>query len=144
MYAGRVESLREQVAVHTAHDGGFRQRCVAKPPTERLRDQFVFVKILKDLGDRRARKVARDTESFDLTQRPSSPVMLHVRLGPCAGERGAVVVECAFLLQARDGLLNLDWLELAAYEARTHLRLAQFSTSQHTQACHVRASHLSA
>ena len=66
VYAGRIESLREQVAVHAPHDGGFRQRRTAKPTTERLRDQLVFVKVLEDLGDGRAREVARDTECFDL------------------------------------------------------------------------------
>ena len=66
MYAGRVESLREQVAVHATHDSGFHERHVAKSPTERLRDQFVFIQVLKDLGDGLARKFARDTECFDL------------------------------------------------------------------------------
>jgi hypothetical protein len=66
MYADRVESLREQVAVHPSHDGGFGQRSVAKPPTKYLRDQFVFVKVLKDLGNGRAGEVAGYAERFDL------------------------------------------------------------------------------
>ena len=66
MYAGRVEPLREQVTVHPPHDGGLRQRCVAKPSTKCLRDQFVLVKILKDLGNGRAGEVAGYAECFDL------------------------------------------------------------------------------
>ena len=71
-------------------------------------------------------------------------MMLQVRLGSRARERSAAVIQRALNLQTRDGFLDLLWLELAACEARTHLRLAQLSTSQHTQACHVRAGHLSA
>jgi len=144
MDAGRIESLREQVAVHATYDGGFRQRCVAKPPAEYLCDHFVFVKVLKDLGNGRAREVLRDTERFDLAQRSQTPVTLHVRLGSRAGERGTAVIQRAFTLQERDGLVDLTRVELAAREAGTHLRFAQFSTSQHAQACHVRAGHLPA
>ena len=50
--------------------------------------------------------------------------MLHVRLGSRAGERGAPVIQRAFTLQPRDGLLDLARLELAACKARTYLRLA--------------------
>jgi len=66
MDAGRVESLREQIAVQAAHDSGFHERHVAQSPTECLRDQFVFVQILKDLGDGVAREFAGDTKCFDL------------------------------------------------------------------------------
>ena len=69
MYASRIESLREQVAVHAPNDGGIGQRCVAQSPTECLCDQFVFVKVLKDLGDSRAGEVAGDAEGLDLAQR---------------------------------------------------------------------------
>ena len=39
---------------------------MAKPTTECLCDQFVFVKVLKDLGNGRAGEVAGYAERFDL------------------------------------------------------------------------------
>ena len=57
---------------------------------------------------------------------------------------GTAVIQRALAHQARDGLLDVVHLELTARKARTYLRFAQFSTSQHPQTGHVRAGHLSA
>ena len=139
-----VKPLSKQVAVHPSHDGGFGQRRVTKPSTKCLRDHFVFVKVPKDFGNSRAGEVAGYSECFDLAYRSQSPVMLQMRLGARAGERRTAVIQRAFVLQPSDGFIDFVRFELAAREARPHLRFTQLSTSQHAQACQVRAGHLSA
>ena len=126
MHARRIESLREQVAMHAPHGGGFLQRLVAKASAECLRDQIVFVQVSKDFSDGLASQVAVDAECFDLTQRPSSPVMLQVGFGARAGQCGAAVVKRALADQAPDGLVDVVRTKLTTLQTCAYLRFAQF------------------
>ena len=142
LHAGRVEALREQVPMDPP--GGRRvleRQAVPQPPVECLLDQEVFIEVLEHVRDRRPGDVACDAERFDLPQRAQPPMALHVRLRSRAGERGTPVVQGPLALETLDGRVNVVWFELAAREARAHLRFAQLTAGKHRQPGHVRAGH---
>lgn len=93
----------------------------AKASLQCLIDEHAFVEIGKDLGDRRACGVARDTEQFDLAKHAGTTAMLQADFRAGAGERGAVIVQRALLPQSRDRCLDLVEVEFAPDEPLSQL-----------------------
>ncbi len=88
------------------------------------------------------RDPSRDAERFQLPEHAPATVPLDLRLRACARERRPAIVQRSIPAQARNGLVDIVGVELAAFEAEAQLRLAQLTTGQHSQARLVRVGHV--
>ena len=142
VHAAGVKSLAEQVAVHPSrHACLFDRRAVPQFSLQDLPDQDILVDPAEDFRDRRPRQFTVDAKRLDGTQHTLAAVAFHCRPGPGAGERGAAIIERAFVAQPLDRGVDRVRLEFAAGEPRPYLGLRQLAAGEQPEGSHVGVWH---